>query len=543
MLNKRFKARYLAPVVLGAALWCAPQPVVAAESVAVTLPNFPVTLNGQAIDNAHRQYPLLTYRDITYFPLTYYDTRFLGVESQWDSATQTLSVNKSNISGGYQSATQNNGKRYTATICATPVMVNGKAVDHSKEPYPLLVFRDVTYFPMTWAYGVDEFGWQYAFDNKTGLTINSANVQPGRVKLEGLELLTREYNPHYNVRLVGDYCYYQGKDGIIYRLAADGSGQPKQVFQLPLTLSNTRVLGEIAEKDNKAVINFFVGGSAVTGHNESWQIENDGSSQRVETMSNTPVWQGDGFSASIPTGLFSTGALYIKSTDGKEQIIGSGYRQILAIVGQKVFALGSETDPADNIPKVCLYEVNVTTGQARRINDFSLRLDDVSTSDLPTNDSRYIYFVGGQMDNATGLWAERNLYRLDTTLANPQAADITLVTTLSAEAPHYAFAGQTLLYGMGTSAKQMLYKEPNNPSGNLIPFNSQGNLTNLITDQGYTIATFADLTPQNDTRLLVFDSTGQVVFRTADVAQNPHINQGRLFYVTENGQGFISQLP
>ena len=39
----------------------------AAADVAVTLPDFPVTLNGTAIDNSYRQYPLLVYKNITYF--------------------------------------------------------------------------------------------------------------------------------------------------------------------------------------------------------------------------------------------------------------------------------------------------------------------------------------------------------------------------------------------------------------------------------------------------------------------------------------------
>ena len=55
-----------------------------AAAVKVTLPNFPITLNGVAIDNAYRQYPIITYEGITYFPLTYNDCRFLGLTTSWD---------------------------------------------------------------------------------------------------------------------------------------------------------------------------------------------------------------------------------------------------------------------------------------------------------------------------------------------------------------------------------------------------------------------------------------------------------------------------
>ena len=47
-----------------------------AANVQATLPSFPVTLNGTVIDNSYRQYPLLVYNNITYFPMTYYDCRF-----------------------------------------------------------------------------------------------------------------------------------------------------------------------------------------------------------------------------------------------------------------------------------------------------------------------------------------------------------------------------------------------------------------------------------------------------------------------------------
>lgn len=37
-------------------------------TVTVTLPTFAVTLNDTKIDSAHSEYPLIVYRDITYFP-------------------------------------------------------------------------------------------------------------------------------------------------------------------------------------------------------------------------------------------------------------------------------------------------------------------------------------------------------------------------------------------------------------------------------------------------------------------------------------------
>lgn len=45
-------------------------------TVTVTLPTFNVVLNDINIDNHYSKYPLIVYKDITYFPMTYSDCRF-----------------------------------------------------------------------------------------------------------------------------------------------------------------------------------------------------------------------------------------------------------------------------------------------------------------------------------------------------------------------------------------------------------------------------------------------------------------------------------
>ena len=59
-----------------------------------------VTLNGQVIDNKNAKYPLLSYSNITYFPMTYHLSRFMGVETDWNNASKSLNI----TAGGAQSA-------------------------------------------------------------------------------------------------------------------------------------------------------------------------------------------------------------------------------------------------------------------------------------------------------------------------------------------------------------------------------------------------------------------------------------------------------
>lgn len=150
-----------------------------AQDVKVTLPSFKVTLNGLNIEQSTNQYPFILYKDITYVPMTYYDARLLGLSTAWDN-TNGLKVEPLSFIPDaetaqsqykpYTSSTTNQGS-YTASIAQFKINVSGETIDNSKEEYPLLVFRDVTYFPLTWRFAVDTFGWQYNFNLTDGLTI------------------------------------------------------------------------------------------------------------------------------------------------------------------------------------------------------------------------------------------------------------------------------------------------------------------------------------------------------------------------------------
>lgn len=145
-----------------------------AQTVTVQVPTFPVALNGVAYDNQHAKYPLLVYRDVTYFPMTYQLTRSMRLVTAWDAAKGLYIAQHTEETSGEPDMSGSNklGGRYTATVANYPITVNGWAVDNSKEPYPLLNFRGVTYFPLSWQYADGEFGWELAWDASKGLRVN-----------------------------------------------------------------------------------------------------------------------------------------------------------------------------------------------------------------------------------------------------------------------------------------------------------------------------------------------------------------------------------
>lgn len=138
------------------------------------LPSIDITLNGIKIENRDRLYPFISYGNITYFPMTYYDSRFLNLKTEWDSA-EGLKITKSDEPGEYITDTSAEINPYSVKVYAADfdIYVNGKKINNLNEPYPLLIYNNLAYFPITWKFAVDEFGWEYYYSNEEGLKINS----------------------------------------------------------------------------------------------------------------------------------------------------------------------------------------------------------------------------------------------------------------------------------------------------------------------------------------------------------------------------------
>lgn len=148
----------------------------AAQTITVQIPKFKVSLNEREYDNSKALYPLLVYKDITYFPMTYHLTRELGLVSGWDPDKGLFIAQNTedSLNPDPMNAKQSLGSKYKAVIPAYPIYINGQLIDNSKEEYPIFNFRNITYFPLTWHFAVEEFAWgHYSFDSKNGLSISN----------------------------------------------------------------------------------------------------------------------------------------------------------------------------------------------------------------------------------------------------------------------------------------------------------------------------------------------------------------------------------
>ena len=153
----------------------------------VIIPDFPISVNGIVKDNTYAKYPYVYYKGITYCPMTYLESRFLGLETNWSQDDGlVISKNEDMVQEYGENQVQNvanSGKMAATIITDDKIVVNGKPIDNSREEYPILKFRDVVYLPLTWRFAVDEFGWQYSFSQQDGVSVFSQNVTQNQSSL------------------------------------------------------------------------------------------------------------------------------------------------------------------------------------------------------------------------------------------------------------------------------------------------------------------------------------------------------------------------
>lgn len=147
------------------------------DRIEVTLPGFDVTLNGDVVENASEAYPFIVYKGITYLPMTWDMSYALGLELKWNEITG-LEIRKRDkvvpLVQKHEGVNKSDQQNY-ASLVTFPVNVNGTQIDNKTEDYPLLNFRNITYFPMTYAYMVGEFNAGYKWSDEKGLKLAADN--------------------------------------------------------------------------------------------------------------------------------------------------------------------------------------------------------------------------------------------------------------------------------------------------------------------------------------------------------------------------------
>lgn len=480
-----------------------------AKTVQVRLPEFSVTINGEVIENDTRSYPLIVYKDVTYFPMTYYDARFLGIETLWDQNTG-LKVNKTGILGGYRtySGQKKNKKTDNAVIPTFNIEINGKVVDNTKETYPLLSYKNVTYFPMTWKWAVEEFGWKYSFDTKKGLSIQS------EITVERIGNLSSIKSDVF-VCAEG-YCYYSDGQAIYQKSIADDK-PAKKMYQLEIWSygdGTTYVSHSLYKEDGKVML-FFHQGGAIMGYDQYIQLNSNGSYEEIASgyllvkrfndftieayqgpmpsENNMIMKQKDGTVKFIGNPDYLYGWVWHKNEDAEGGVGSNGiylYNNVLYVLA---FNMKQDTDTSR------IHKVNLATNETERVSNL------ITEGFKADGDKLYCISDG-------------KLYEISTESGSETKLDV------NGTIEQYEIMNGRVYYIDGENKRLNIvgHKDVINPTGKALSLNIEDN---------YVVCTFAEEST-NPYRLMVFDAQGNVVYKTADVVLNIiGIDNGQLSYI------------
>ena len=307
----------LASLALSLSLALGLAPAVRGEGpVEVTLPDFPVTLGGQTVEASTEEYPFLRYRDITYLPLTYYGCRLLGLYEKW-TPEGGLVISDLGATGAYLSTprTSGNGGTLYAAPATGKITVCGQEVDNAREDYPFLVFRNITYLPMTWAYMHDLLGCEYSYSREAGLDIRRPS--DGHISALSLPLFRSENGPLGAVAAWQGYFWFTDTEGWFSRVPLAG-GEPERLLELPRNhvAEEHPVFTVLLPREEGLVLGYHLGG-ATMGHDESFLFAPDGSHIAL-SRSSMAVAERDGVRAQVNQNMMPPPGNLSLSRDGGE---------------------------------------------------------------------------------------------------------------------------------------------------------------------------------------------------------------------------------
>ncbi|QOX62888.1 hypothetical protein FRZ06_05810 [Anoxybacterium hadale] len=538
-MNQRPRILVLAALFVGVMVSMAIPSFAADKSVTITLPNSKVTINGQVVNNNYSKYPLIVYKDITYFPMTFSDCRFLGIESTWTGEKTGLLVDFTGVTAAYNPylSSSQNKKSYSARIVSFPVKVNGKVVDISKEEYPFLSFRDITYFPMTWKYGVDAFGWDYKFDGKTGLVIQSKNIKVEQYQIPKTRLVEAygEYEGKKSTAVMAKngFVYYVTNKGAVMQAPLADISKAKAVFQLGIWSYGDGKQFDSHEfyEENRNAMLFFHSGGATMGSDHRYILKENGTVQKIQesyhetTLINNKLY------------MYYNGPMAGPGNLSVEELNASGSRSNLGSAdywfysfcttkglpnlqmnGDELYirasnVTGSQEGGGDYITDdPAVYKVNVSTNAVSRVSQSK---DKVISAQISANTLYYMSASGEGSDCTYSIYKHSLIDGAESFMGSFKS-ELTWDQSFAVIGDHIYYLSNGALYRMGSN-------ESLNPAAEAITMSVTGD------HQEYLVCTFME-TQQSKYRIMVFDQSGKAVFKTSDCGSNIVVEGNALYF-------------
>ncbi|MHC1747857.1 MAG: hypothetical protein AB9856_05625 [Cellulosilyticaceae bacterium] len=510
----------------------------ASKSIQVTLPKYPITINGMKVDNDCRQYPFIVYKGVTYLPLTYYDSRALGIETVLTDKTG-LTLDKTGICCGYrnQSGKQKNRNSQVASLPSFLIKINGKVIANNQQPYPILMLRKIAYLPITTDVAKNQLGIDYQFSEKTGLQLKASGPQVKEIKLPMAMNCVDTGYLHENFMIAKGYLYYAGKKGEIYQLNMNKPTKAKKVHQLPLVddlygswdtkKPRPYINPYYTYEQGEAVVNYQLGGASM-GEACKIQLNADGSTTKKEDDKFTVGdYIGD---LQIRMGIFEfyAGNMSIQAK-GKApmEILDQQYIYGVRWKHPKGGALhgGGQSDGTVYVYDNKVYVLACNMEDPKAVT--SVHSVDLNThKTVPVIEGEVLKF---KMDDDKIYYYQQNqLYRYSVQDYKKQKINFKLLNTnLEFEA-----LGGKIYYKDKKTGELYRYLE----NGKNEPLNPNAKLIGMRKDKDYLVTIFKEERLAKY-RLMIFDKSGKAIFKSADTPKLGEIviEKNQLVYMNKDG--------
>lgn len=156
----------------------------ALESVQVQIAPFKTQISDIAVYNYGVEYPIITYKDISYIPMTYNLCKKLDIQAGFDPdkglyiVKLSESMPTARVENCFGEAVVNSADEdYTAYLPEYPIYLNGIKIDNKAEEYPVLNFRGITYFPLTYRFCENDLKLMTSFSEERGLVVSKWSEQ------------------------------------------------------------------------------------------------------------------------------------------------------------------------------------------------------------------------------------------------------------------------------------------------------------------------------------------------------------------------------
>lgn len=155
------------------------------EKITAAVAAFDVYVDGIKLEHINTAYPLLVYKDVTYFPMTFDNVHRLGLTNSFDNGAFYLAHSPNTRYSLNPEDWRHAVSHIEGETVGYPVFVNGKRLDNEDEEYPVFNARGITYFPLTWRFATEEFGLDISWDGALHINRRWASLNPAPYEIDG----------------------------------------------------------------------------------------------------------------------------------------------------------------------------------------------------------------------------------------------------------------------------------------------------------------------------------------------------------------------